>query len=88
MASALSGAFQAGTLKLAVRWNTVSCAASSAITGIACTAEEPVPITPTRLPAKSTPLMRPEAGVVQLAREALQAGDVRDARRRRGSRSP
>ena len=44
-----------GTLKFAVRWKTVSCAASAAITGIACTAEDPVPITPTRLPVKSTP---------------------------------
>ena len=54
-ASAASGPFQAGTLKFAVRWNTVRCAASCAMIGMAWTAEEPVPITPTRLPATSTP---------------------------------
>ena len=38
-----------------VRWKTVSCPACCAITGIACTPLEPVPITPTRFPARSTP---------------------------------
>jgi hypothetical protein len=38
-----------------VRWNTVSCAACSAISGIDCTPDEPVPITATRWPVKSTP---------------------------------
>ncbi len=42
-------------LKFAVRWNTVSWRACSAITGIAWIAEDPVPITATRLPVKSTP---------------------------------
>ena len=42
-------------LKLGVRWNTVSRAACSAITGMAWMPDEPVPMTPTRLPVKSTP---------------------------------
>ena len=49
------GSCFAGTLKFGVRWKTVTWAACSAIRGIAWTAVEPVPITPTRLPAKSTP---------------------------------
>jgi hypothetical protein len=36
-----------------VRWNTVTAAALSAISGIDCTADDPVPTTPTRLPARS-----------------------------------
>ena len=44
----------AGTLKFGVRWNTVRCPACCAITGIAWIADEPVPITPTRWPAKLT----------------------------------
>ena len=42
-------------LKFGVRWNTVTCAACSAITGIDWIAEEPVPTTATRRPVKSTP---------------------------------
>ena len=38
----------------AVRWNTVSSAACSAMTGMAWMPEAPVPITPTRWPVKST----------------------------------
>ena len=45
----------AGTLKLGVRWKTVTCSASAAITGIDWIAEEPVPMTATVLPVKSTP---------------------------------
>ena len=41
--------FLAGTLKFGVRCNTKSSFASSAITGIACIPEEPVPITATDL---------------------------------------
>ena len=41
--------------KFGVRWNTVSWSASAAISGIDCTADDPVPITATRLPVKSTP---------------------------------
>ncbi len=37
-----------------VRWNTVRCSHSFAIGGIDWIPEEPVPITPTRLPAKDT----------------------------------
>ena len=57
-----------------VRWNTVTCAALRAISGIACTPDEPVPMTPTRLPAKVDRLVRPVAGVVALAGEAVQPG--------------
>ena len=46
---------RAGTEYVAVRWNTNSSAASSAMIGIAWIADEPVPITATRLPVKSTP---------------------------------
>ena len=49
-----SGLLRAGIVKFGVRWNTVNWAASSAITGIAWIAEDPVPITATRLPLKST----------------------------------
>src|SRR5690349_23701312 len=45
-----SGAHQFG-----VRWNTVRCPTVLAISWIVCTAVAPVPIIPTRLPAKSTP---------------------------------
>ena len=38
-----------------MRWNTVSWVACLAIRGIDWMPEEPVPITPTRLPVKSTP---------------------------------
>ena len=38
-----------------MRWNTVSALACSAISGIDWMADEPVPITPTRCPEKSTP---------------------------------
>lgn len=41
-------------LNCAVRWNTVTCRARSAISGMAWIPEEPVLITPTRLPVKST----------------------------------
>jgi len=46
---------RAGTLKFGVRWNTNSCAACWAMTGMDWIADDPVPITPTRWPVKSTP---------------------------------
>ena len=49
------GPLPAGTEKLGVRWKTVSAAACAAMIGIAWIPEEPVPITPTRMPVKSTP---------------------------------
>ena len=49
------GPFRAGMEKFGVRWKTVSCSARSAMIGIDCTADDPVPITATRLPVKSTP---------------------------------
>ena len=47
--------FRAGTAYCAVRWKTKRRLASFATWGISCTPVEPVPITPTRLFAKSTP---------------------------------
>ena len=49
------GAFLAGIVKFGVRWNTVTCAASWAMTGIDWMPDDPVPITPTRCPERSTP---------------------------------
>jgi hypothetical protein len=46
---------RAGTLKFGVRWKTNRCAAWAAMIGIDWIADEPVPITPTRWPVKSTP---------------------------------
>ena len=47
--------WRAGTVYCGVRWKTVRWPACLAITGIDCTPLEPVPMTPTRLPVKSTP---------------------------------
>ena len=52
--SAVIGALLSGVHQLAVRWYTVSEATSSAMAGITCTPLDPVPMTATRLPAKST----------------------------------
>ena len=52
--SALYGRSGFGTIHGGVRWNTVSCAAISAISGTTCTPLAPVPITATRLPVRST----------------------------------
>jgi hypothetical protein len=41
-------------LKLGVRWNTVNDLAVSAIVGMIWIPDEPVPMTPTRLPSKLT----------------------------------
>ncbi len=49
------GRLKAGRLKFAVRWNTVSWSAWAARIGIAWVPDDPVPMTPTRLPVKSTP---------------------------------
>jgi hypothetical protein len=47
-----SRSFHAGTLKGGVRWKTVTWAASLAMIGTTWTADDPAPMTPTRLPAK------------------------------------
>ena len=47
--------FGDGSVNAAERWNTYSSSACSAITGIDCTPDEPVPMTATRLPVKSKP---------------------------------
>ena len=52
--SGVIGALLSGVHQLGVRWYTVREATSSAIVGISCTPLDPVPITATRLPAKST----------------------------------
>jgi hypothetical protein len=49
------GPLWAGIEKLGVRWNTVSSDACDAMIGIDWMPDEPVPITATRLPVKSTP---------------------------------
>ena len=46
---------RAGIMYCGVRWNTVRWSAWRAMTGIDCTPLDPVPITATFLPAKSTP---------------------------------
>ena len=52
-ARALSGASSFGRHQIGVRWNTVSCSTSGAIAGMTWIADAPVPITATRLPARS-----------------------------------
>ncbi len=52
--SSVRGPLWAGTEYVAVRWNTITWPACSAMTGIDWTPEEPVPMTPTRFPVKST----------------------------------
>ena len=52
--SGVIGRLLSGVHQLAVRWYTVSEATSSAIAAISCTPLDPVPITATRLPTKST----------------------------------
>ncbi len=49
------GRFLFGTAKFAVRWNTYRCSATAAISGATWMPVDPVPMSPTRLPAKSTP---------------------------------
>ncbi len=53
--SAGIGPLKAGMEKLGVRWKTVRVCACSAMMGIDWMADEPVPMTPTRLPVRSTP---------------------------------
>ena len=53
--SGRTGPLPAGIEKFGVRWNTVSRLAWRAMIGIDWMPEEPVPITATRLPLKSTP---------------------------------
>jgi hypothetical protein len=45
----------AGTEKFGVRWKTVTWLACSAMSGIDWMPDEPVPMTATRRPVKSTP---------------------------------
>ena len=75
--SSVSGRLGAGTLKLGVRWNTVSCAACSARSGSTWMPEEPVPITPTRLPREVDALARPARGVVASRRRSRRGPGCR-----------
>ncbi len=52
--SGVIGALLSGVHQLAVRWYTVKDAASPAMAGITWTPLDPVPMTATRFPAKST----------------------------------
>ena len=54
-ASRGSAEWRAGTVYCGRRWNTYSSATCGAISVMHCTPLEPVPITPTRLPRRSTP---------------------------------
>ena len=49
------GPLYAGIEKFGVRWKTVSCDACDAMIGIDWMPDDPVPMTATRLPVKSTP---------------------------------
>ena len=55
MSLSVSGVLWAGTLKFGVRWNTVRCVGLRGDLRDRLDADEPVPITATRLPVKSTP---------------------------------
>ena len=50
-----TGPLKAGREKFGVRWKTVSSAACCAMIGIDWIPDDPVPMTATRLPEKSTP---------------------------------
>ena len=71
-----------------MRWNTVSSAACRAMIGIDWIADEPVPITPTRFPVKSTPSCGQRPVWYVVAREAVEAREVGHAAPTTGSRSP
>ncbi len=59
-----------GRHQIGVRWKTVSCSTSGAISGISCTAEAPVPITATRLPASSAFASQRAVWIVSPANES------------------
>ena len=80
--SGSSGRLCAGMLKFGVRWNTWRCRACSASRGIIWMPVEPVPITPTRLPARSTLAVRPPRGVIPGTLEVVEPVDRGAVRRR------
>ncbi len=47
------GRLRSGVHQFAVRWNTVRCTASEAISWMTCTAVGPVPMIPTFFPVRS-----------------------------------
>ena len=63
-----------------MRWR-----ACSAITGTDWIADEPVPITPTRWPVKSTASMRPIAGVIDLPLKSVEPLDIGHSRIRQAT---
>ena len=80
--SGVIGALLSGVHQLAVRWYTVREATLSAMEGMICTPLDPVPMTATRLPAKSTGVGGHRPGVVRLASKVLPSGHVREVRHR------
>src|SRR4029453_10193063 len=76
IASGSSGAFFAGIVKFGVRWNTVTCAACSAMTGIDWIPDKPPPMTPTRRPLNATPSCGHRHVVKQTAGEALKSVEL------------
>ena len=81
-----SGRLPAGMLKFGVRWNTVRWAACSAMTGIDWMPDEPVPMTPTRMPVKSTPSCGQWPVWYVGPGEALDARDLGQLRMRQAPR--
>ena len=65
-----------GRHQIGVRWKTVRCSTSGAIDGMTCTAEAPVPMTATRLPASST-VGSQRAVCIGHAGEIVEPVDVR-----------
>ena len=70
------GALLSGVHQLAVRWNTVSDATSSTMAGTTCTPLDEVPITATRLPAKSTGVAGHRPVWCASPANSVAAGDV------------
>jgi hypothetical protein len=96
--SAVTGPFRAGREKFGVLWNTVRSAASAAMSGIDWMPDDPVPMTATRLPVKSTPscghvVSRPAAEAIEPGRpasggQAPGRHDVATRARRPGRSAP
>ena len=80
--SGVIGRLLSGVHQLAVRWYTVSEATSPAMAGITCTPLDPVPMTATRLPAKSTGVVGHRPVWYDSPRKSLAPGHVREVRHR------
>ena len=75
MTSADESALCAGTLKLGVRWNTNSCFACRAISGIDWIADEPDAVAAPHLAGEVDTLVRPVTRVIALALEGFDTLD-------------